>query len=141
MKKIATLYILMLVFACLIACENEATTEPIPDKFGELMTLKTGETVEVNGETLTLTFDKIVEDSRCPNGTDCFWEGQAEVGLLINETTEILVILRASKEDLAKDTLDNLVVTLLDVRPYPDVKDELPIPLEDYVIDIQVDEL
>lgn len=135
-------YIAFVSISLFFACEEkEATTLTIPDKFGEIITLKIGESVEVNGESLTIDFDNIVDDSRCPNGVDCIWEGQAEVNLLLNKTKEILVIMRAGQEALAKDTLGNIIVTLLDVSPYPDVKNELPIPAEDYAIDIQVEEL
>ncbi len=142
MKKMSIFYIAFVsIFLC-FACENKEEPTPIvPDKFGEIIPLKIGEAVEINGESLTIDFDKIIDDSRCPTGAECFWEGQAEVNLLWNKTKELVVIMRAGQEDLAKDTIDNIVLTLLDVRPYPDVKDELPIPAEAYVIDIQVDEL
>lgn len=141
MKKMSTFYIVFASIFLLFACEEKEETTPISDKFGETITLKIGESVEVNGADLIIGFDKVVDDSRCPTGAECFWEGQAEVNLLLNKTKEVLVIMRAGQEDLAKDTLDNIVVTLLDVRPYPDVKGELPIPTEEYSIDIQVDEL
>ncbi len=137
----STFYIAIVSIFFLFACEEKEGTTPIVNKFGEIITLKIGESIELNGESLTIAFDKIVDDSRCPNGVDCIWEGQAEVALLMNKTKEILVIMRAGQEDLAKDTLNNIVVTLLDVKPYPDVKDELPIPADAYLIDIQVDEL
>ena len=141
MKKMSTFYIVFVSIFLFFACEEKEGTTPISDKFGEIITLKIGESVEVNGADLTLDFDKIVDDSRCPTGAECFWEGQAEVNLMLNKTKEVLVIMRAGKDNLAKDTIDNIIVTLLDVRPYPDVKEELPISAEDYSIDIQVDEL
>lgn len=131
------------MFSVFIACDKEETpTEtPIDSKFGENVVLKIGESVAIQGDELVLTFEKLVEDSRCPTGVDCFWEGQAKINLLVNGSETVEVIMRAGKEDLAKDTLNNIVYTLLTVSPYPDVKDELPLPEDRYSIEITVDQL
>ena len=142
MTKMLNFFFVFFTFFLLFAC-NENENEPVlvDTKFGETLTLKIGEMVEVNGEELTIVFDKIIADSRCPIGVDCVWEGQAEVNLLVNQTKEVLVIMRAGHEELAKDTLDNLVFTLLTVNPYPDLNTGLPIDTAAYSIDLQVDKL
>ncbi len=142
MKVLKSLFFIAITFGCLAACEkNETPTATIIDKFGEVVSLKVGESTEINGPNFVLSFDKVIEDSRCPNGAECFWEGQADINLLINNAQAIEVILRAGHEELAKDTLDGIVFTLIDVTPYPDLKEILPIPTESYVIDIQIDKL
>lgn len=138
MKFMKYLLLGFLAFACWIACEK--ATEEIPeDKFGDILTLKVGETVDVEANILSINFEDVVEDSRCAEGADCFWEGQAIVHLLVNASDKIIVIKRDAKEDLAKDTLNNLVYSLLSVLPETNV--EKPIAKEDYVIEIQVDKL
>jgi len=132
----------MIAFGCFAACEkNEEPSDNIIDKFGEIISFKIGESAEINGPNFVVAFDAILEDSRCPTGAECFWEGQAVVNLLINKTQPVEIIMRAAHEDLAKDTLDGFVYTLVNVTPYPDSKGTLPIPNEDYSIDIQVDKL
>lgn len=138
MKFMNYLLLGFLAFAGWIACEK--TTEEIPeDKFGDILTLKIGETVEVATNTLSINFEEVAEDSRCAEGVDCFWEGQAIVHLQVNATDKVVVIKRDAREDLAKDTLNNMVYTLLSVLPLTNI--EKPIAKEDYVIEVTVDKL
>ncbi len=64
---------------------------PAPDQVTEMKRLQTrlnqpvdvrvGLTVEVSGEPITITFEQVTEDSRCPTGVNCVWEGDAVVRL------------------------------------------------------------
>jgi len=140
--KTMQFYIFILgAFIALIACDEKREEVPIDTKFGDPITLKVGESTDIQEGVLTISFDKVVEDSRCPNGVDCFWQGQAMIQLLVNTSTTVDLIMQAGKEELAVDTLDNFIYTLLDVSPYPDVKDNLPLPEEAYIIEVQVDKL
>jgi hypothetical protein len=47
---------------------------------GEEFTLRMGESTTV-GDNLRLTFEAVEEDSRCPEGVTCVWEGNARVRL------------------------------------------------------------
>lgn len=134
-------FLVLGTFFALIACDEKTEEMPIEDKFGTPVTLKVGASSDIQEGLLTITFDKLVEDSRCPNGAECFWEGQATVQLLVNESTTVDLIMRAAHEDLAKDTVDNYIYTLLDVSPYPDMSDELPLPSDVYSVEVQVDKL
>lgn len=46
---------------------------------GEEFTLRVAESIRIAGTDLRLTLDRIVEDSRCPTGVNCVWEGDATV--------------------------------------------------------------
>lgn len=55
-------------------CSGPATIEALPDiEF----TLTPGQTAEVAGEDLSITFVEVVSDSRCPKGATCIWAGEA----------------------------------------------------------------
>lgn len=43
--------------------------------------VRVGVTVEVGGEPITITFERVTEDSRCPTGVQCVWAGDATVRL------------------------------------------------------------
>jgi len=43
--------------------------------------VRVGVTVEVGGEPITITFERVTEDSRCPTGVNCVWAGDATVRL------------------------------------------------------------
>ncbi len=46
---------------------------------GQDFELRIGETVEIDGEPLVVTFERVVEDSRCPTNVTCVWAGDAVV--------------------------------------------------------------
>lgn len=127
--------ILLLSFT---ACEK---SERSISQLGTIVSLNIQESAEIDGAAFIVAFDELLEDSRCPTGAECFWEGLAEVNLLVNETQTVTLIKRAGYENLAVDTLDGFIYSLLEVNPYPDVKATLPIPSDQYSVEIQVDRL
>jgi hypothetical protein len=46
---------------------------------GEPRRLRLGQTAENLSEGIALSFESVVEDSRCPEGARCVWEGNARV--------------------------------------------------------------
>ena len=45
--------------------------------------------VQTTDEILEIEFTELLEDSRCPPGVNCFWAGQVEVKLKLNDNTFI----------------------------------------------------
>jgi len=86
-------------------------------------------------EDYRIDFDKVVEDSRCPTGVDCVWEGRAVVGLTIvapdgkTEQTEITLKPTAVKADQLPVLIsgENWAIRALALQPYPE---EPPIPMD-----------
>lgn len=50
---------------------------------GYPFSIQVGETVAMDGETLTITYDRLLEDSRCPADVQCVWEGNGRVLLTL----------------------------------------------------------
>ncbi len=46
--------------------------------------IKVGSAVEVENENLTISFESVPMDSRCPEGVRCFWSGEAQTILRFN---------------------------------------------------------
>jgi hypothetical protein len=72
----------------LIGCsaENSSNTDNAADKAAatsntESISLEVGESIEVPALRVTIGFDTVLEDSRCPVDVECVWEGNARVGL------------------------------------------------------------
>ncbi|OZC03639.1 hypothetical protein [Rubricoccus marinus] len=89
---------------------------------GEPFVLAQGESVEVAGH--ALRFLDVVEDSRCPEGVTCVWEGRAKVRLSAStpqglSATQVLTLPYAAMtdEDSAVWDVGGVVVELLDVLP------------------------
>jgi hypothetical protein len=69
-----------------------------------VVTLKSGETVALERERLQLTLESVTQDSRCPKGETCIWEGDAVLRIWVEPAGS------------AKQPLD-LHVTLARQRP------------------------
>jgi hypothetical protein len=87
----------VLTLACLAlaACGANDVTSPAraPEApalsrsvdLGEPFELGVGESATVKGENLTVTFDGVSADSRCPIDVSCIWAGDAEVDVTISK--------------------------------------------------------
>lgn len=69
----------------------------------------------------TIAFREIVEDSRCPRGVDCVWEGRVVVALEIDG--ERIELSNHEQDENHTYTLDNGTLVLETVNPYPDAED------------------
>jgi len=58
-----------------------APTAPQSVKLGEPVVLAPGRSATVGDAGLILYFDAIAQDSRCPQGVECFWQGDAAASL------------------------------------------------------------
>lgn len=52
---------------------------------GRDFTLRPGESLRLAGTRSTLTFVAVPEDSRCPEGVQCIWAGNAKLSLRLDE--------------------------------------------------------
>ncbi len=126
MKKF--IYLLLVFSPFFIIAQN--TTKKI--KPPQIITkLKIGKTI--NLETKSIQFLKVIEDSRCPTGVSCFWEGQAKVliGLYENdvliEEKQIIVGAKDISPHNNKELLKSGEKTILgyNLNPYPVVDQKI----------------
>ena len=80
-----------------------------------------GESAKVEGADLTIGFDSVVHDSRCPTSVTCVWEGDAEVslwaespGFAIQEFT-----LNTHPDGVQEVRVFDYVVQIVSLDPYP----------------------
>jgi len=58
---------------------------PVAARIGVPFTLAFGDSARVDGSGLTVAFRAVQEDSRCPTGVTCVWEGNARIVLDVRE--------------------------------------------------------
>ena len=97
--------------------------------FGTEVKLKVGESVGFAGADAvlagTLKFVSVGEDSRCPAGVMCVWEGQATVTLNFARTqapagaADIVLTLRAGHDELATKSDNGYTFKLIALEPAP----------------------
>ena len=136
MKKLMILSAVFLTFVA-AKCNKEegfATGENFEMKIGEEANCK-------NCTALSLNFVGIKEDSRCPEFTNCIWEGQAVVELSINTGSKmpLELIMQKSKPELGQKVVGDYSYKLEKVDPYP--KSGTSIQDEDYIITLVVEKV
>ena len=75
-------------FLLLAACASGGVSSPTRPAVNEEFTLAPGQTAEVAGTPLQITFQTVRDDSRCPTDVTCIWEGDATVVLKVKDGTD-----------------------------------------------------
>jgi hypothetical protein len=131
---IAALILVLLLAG--IACTS--TVNPASVSLGQTVTLAIGEKVSITGESLAISFDKVVTDSRCPTGVECFWAGEVSclVDITLQGDTESLILTEpgATSSPVTRDF--NPYRIAFSVSPYPQAGKE--IPSKDYRLQITI---
>lgn len=102
----------------------EKAPDPVEVATGQIL-LGEGEGRHLPAFGLTVTFDKLVSDSRCPTGVSCIWEGAATVKVSLRGKTGALAQVELSTLDVPGRALkksanfESYTVTLTEVMPYP----------------------
>ncbi|MTI30941.1 hypothetical protein [Xanthovirga aplysinae] len=118
MNKIKGLLWVLMLISC--AAENQNLTTTF--EFDHPFKIKIEETRINEGSELSISFDQVLEDSRCPANVRCIWAGNAKVKLWFNNgTKEIPFNLNTHRgEGFRQDTIiDNIYIKLLGLSPYP----------------------
>ena len=110
------------LFSCPFACaSNPLGPEASQDTGDTRVVLAPGEVHRVRGTDPTLTFVRIVADSRCPTGLTCIREGDAIIRIRIDEPGKppSTYALHTSGPTGHEIVHGNVRVTLVDVKPFP----------------------
>ena len=140
----ATLIVLLL--SC-VACAHGpmAPDEPLPagstprDTAGdEVIELRVGTTAPVPGTTSTISFVRVADDSRCPKGVKCIWEGDAVVELRVQpqQAEASRVEVHTNQRFQRQARIDGVTVTLETLAPYPEA--DAPVPADRYVATLRI---
>ena len=120
-------------------CEKESGNT---FNLGETFSLKMGESIKCkNCDNLMVQFMEVKEDSRCPEFTNCVWEGQAVVSFSIQseENSTLELVSRKGQPQLAKKVMGDYSYSLIKVDPYPQSGSQ--IKDEDYVLEMTVEKI
>ncbi len=100
----------------------------------ESFELAVGEAKTLASAQLTIGFTAAIEDSRCPNGVMCFWQGNAAIALWVQkeEAAAEAFTLHTAFENSTKR--HQYTITLNAVSPYPE--HDTPNNLNDYIVKI-----
>ncbi len=96
--------------------ETSITASP-----GQAFDIKVGQEASIFSQQLSLKFLSVSEDSRCPQGTNCIWEGNGKVNIQLTSQgqTSDTVELNTAMSLPSEATYLNYNISLLDLQPYP----------------------
>lgn len=127
--------LLMLLTAVLSACggREDQTVEII---LGEPFTVRIGQTAVLAAEELRLTFESVVEDTRCPTNVECEWSGEARPLVIVHHSENDSTSLDFNTNPFPDLTVEQFTVRDYLIRmealdPYPDDIHD-PIEPEEY---------
>jgi hypothetical protein len=97
------------------------TEASITASLGQAFDFKVGQEASISSQQLTLKFLSISEDSRCPQGTICIWEGNGKVNIELTPTGQppYVVELNTATSLKSEATYLSYKISLLDLQPYP----------------------
>ena len=102
--------------------------------------LRVGMSAPLPGTEATLTFVRVRDDSRCPTGVTCIWEGDAVVELRMQQRTgqALTVELHANPGFERQATAFGVTISLERLDPYPDAG--TPIAPDSYRLTLKIAE-
>jgi hypothetical protein len=123
-RFVATIPFIVLLSGCAggagsrLKCETPTGQDPV---LGSSFNLRYGEHSTLAGENLTLTFMQVLEESRCPVGVQCIWEGNARVGVKAEKppSRSATLELNTSGRYDREARYEGYKVQLLHVVPHP----------------------
>lgn len=124
--------IFIVLLLTVISCQN--ITSSNDPRLGEEFELGYGKQVSLNNRELSIKFEELLEDSRCPEGVACVWAGNAEVALQINDQEATLNTYLEPKET----NISSYHIALISVSPYPIFT--MAFQKEDYIVRLVVTE-
>jgi hypothetical protein len=103
--------------------DNDADNSPVPAVLDNAFTLAHDQSAALESEDLAVKFVDVAEDSRCPVGVECIWQGQVKIDLEIKrqdgspDTIQLTSL--AGEPELAEKAVGDLYIRLAKVEPQP----------------------
>jgi hypothetical protein len=124
--------ILIALLPLLSGCGDSPTTPTKNVNLAEEFELAPGQSARIASADLTVAFDGVPADSRCPVDVVCVWEGDATVAVSVRQPSmdKTVLELHTSNGSAREKPYGGYVVRLVGLRPQP--RQGVPIPTADY---------
>ena len=113
--------------------ETPISTDPVAAQVNAPFRINYGQSAIFEKESLTVIFDSVIEDNRCPSSLDCGEAGSIKIGIIVQEEGQDAVSYEMNPDpDMVRAGWPPNVVThsdfeikLCEVNPYPEVYEDL----------------
>ncbi len=111
---------LSLMIFLLIACVAPLNTieEPTLDKE---FSIKINSHAVIKNEAIKITFNKVLEDSRCPKGARCIDAGSAKISLVLEKNADKKTVELNDFEGGTSVVYQGCEIKFVGLEPYPEV--------------------
>ena len=117
--KILCFSLLVLISTCTVI-NNSASEGPISFATGDTITVAYQDTVVYSEEGISLAFDSLLSESRCPINAECVWEGDAELRFtFLKDQKNAIIELHSNTSFTTDTTVFRYHIELIDVHPHP----------------------
>lgn len=129
------LWVLPLVILILSGCAGNSAE--VKAGLGENFMLTIGQRASITGEDLNIRFVEVVADSRCPQGVQCIWAGEASSHIEISYSgvTYQKVLTQPGASEPPQADFAAYEITF-DLQPYPKAGEQ--IQDKDYRLELQI---
>ncbi len=124
MKKLSLIPVLIVILALLWNCgDDELTgTGKLLKMASDTIEVAYGDTVYAPGGYDRITFDSLLQESRCPTGVVCVWEGNGSIQMsLLTESKKATFILNTHPDFTNDTTTVGYYISLVELNPYPNI--------------------
>jgi hypothetical protein len=115
------LSIITILILPLAACGN--ALPQVQADLGQEFSLSIGQTASIKGQDLQITFEDVIEDSRCPSDVTCIWAGRVSCIIKLTEGSSqyrmVLTELGGLTDQFTSETYREYQLAF-HVRPYPE---------------------
>ena len=124
--------ILSTIFLVVAGCSSNAIS------LGQEFSLRIGESASIRGEELKVKFLEVTEDSRCPTGVVCIWEGRVSglVEITYREAIHSVVLTEPGSTSWPSEITFEEYKIAYHVEPYPQAGTE--IATEEYRLELKI---
>lgn len=121
MKLLVMTFLLCTTLFAISACSSDEVS------IGEDFSLHIGQSASIRGEELRIKFLEVVEDSRCPTGVTCIWEGRVSclVEITYRESLHSVVLTEPGLTNFPSEQPFQEYKLAYHIEPYPEAGTEI----------------
>jgi len=138
MKYLSIYITFLLIITTIMFCSSLDTItgddEDIALILGDTLSIPFGRTLLNQEQNLSVIFDALMQDSRCPQDLRCFWEGNARIQLQVNNNPVLLDTYYGFQQDTV---IDQFYIKLIYLNPRP-LRD-YEYPQDKYIADLYIE--
>ncbi|MCK9525531.1 MAG: hypothetical protein WCS74_00440 [Dehalococcoidales bacterium] len=119
--------VILLAMASLFTASCGKNNGDVAAVLGHGFPLAIGQTAMIDGEELEIKFIEILEDSRCPAGAQCVWEGRVSARVEFKDSAgsyKMVLVQSGSDSGYVEESYKDYLISYK-ITPYPQQNEEI----------------